>query len=194
MQGRYLNEIDVLEARKVCVIGERVVNDLFLPGEEVIGSLIRVNNIYYTVIGVMTPYSENESLFGPTYQQINILITTMQRSINKGNKIEGVAVTAYDDIKVSQLEEELSAFLKRRHHVSPDDDQAIGSFNLEQIFSTFNMLGVGLTILIWIVGLGTLLAGLIGVSNIMLVTVRERTQEIGIRRARSEERRVGKEC
>ena len=183
LEGRYLNEIDILESRKVCVIGLRVVNDLFVPGEKVIGSLIRVSNIYYTVVGVMEPYSENVSMFGPTDKQINVPITTLQRSMNRGNKIDGLAMTAYDDIKVGDLEQEVMASLKRRHHVSPEDIQAMDSFNLEQVFSTFNMLGVGLTVLIWIVGLGTLLAGLIGVSNIMLVTVRERTQEIGVRRA-----------
>ena len=183
LKGRFLNELDIKEARKVCVVGTRVVNDLYGEEEDPIGTMLRINNIYYMVVGVAEAYSSNVNIFGNVEEQVNIPISTLQRSMNKGNKIDGLAVTAYEDIDIDGLEADIKQFLMRRHHVSPDDEDAIQSFSFKMILSSIQMLFVGLNALIWIVGLGTLLAGLIGVSNIMLVTVRERTQEIGIRRA-----------
>lgn len=94
-----------------------------------------------------------------------------------------LALTAVEDVRIGKLEEKISGLLKARHSISPTDPMAIQSMNVEKQFRMFKMLFLGISILIWIVGLGTLLAGVVGVSNIMMVTVRERTREIGIRRA-----------
>ena len=97
LKGRFLNELDIKEARKVCVVGTRVVNDLYGEEEDPIGTMLRINNIYYMVVGVAEAYSSNVNIFGNVEEQVNIPISTLQRSMNKGNKIDGLAVTAYED-------------------------------------------------------------------------------------------------
>lgn len=183
LEGRFINDIDVREYRKVCVIGKRVVNDLYAPDEEVIGSLIRINGIYYTVVGVCEAISKNVNVFGDPEEMINLPFTTLQQAQNEGNKIHGIALAAKPSIDIADLEEDVKLLLKKRNSISPTDPKAVGSFNVKKIFDVFQALIIGINALIWIVGLGTLLAGVVGVSNIMLVTVRERTQEIGVRRA-----------
>jgi putative ABC transport system permease protein len=107
----------------------------------------------------------------------------MRKAYNYGNRVYFFSVTSKPGTKVSDLEENLKKILKDRHKIAPDDLQAIGSFNIEKQFVKFSGLFLGIQILTWIVGIGTLLAGVIGVSNIMLVIIKERTQEIGIQRA-----------
>lgn len=183
LKGRFLNEIDVCNARKVCVIGSRVYNDLYSPGEDPVGTTIRVSGIYYTVIGVMESKSEQIQMFGRSDEMIIMPYTTVQRSNNLGDKITFMAVVAKDNQDISVLEKEICSYLKARNFVSPTDETGLEGQNIKEIFDMFNTLFAGLDILVWIVGLSTLFAGIIGVSNIMLITVRERTQEIGIRRA-----------
>jgi putative ABC transport system permease protein len=107
----------------------------------------------------------------------------MQTAYNYGNVVHFFSVTSKPGTKVSDLEDKLKRILKDRHKIAPEDQQAIGSFNIEKEFVKFNALFIGIQALTWIVGIGTLLAGVIGVSNIMLVIIKERTQEIGIQRA-----------
>ena len=107
----------------------------------------------------------------------------MQQAFNQGNIIHFLATTAKPGVAVKSVEDKITEILKQQHQISPDDKEAVFTMNIEEEFKMFNYLGIGIAALIWIVGLGTLLAGAIGVSNIMLVTVRERTKEIGIRRA-----------
>ena len=102
---------------------------------------------------------------------------------NQGNIIHFLAATAKNGVSVKVIQEKISEVLKQQHQIAPDDKEAVWTMNIEEQFKMFNNLGIGIAALIWIVGLGTLFAGAIGVSNIMLVTVRERTREIGIRRA-----------
>lgn len=183
LQGRFINEMDVRDHRKVCVVGRRVLNDLYAPGENAVGSLIRVNGIYYTVVGVVETLSDNVQIFGNKDEVVSVPITTLQLAQNSVNVVHCIAIAAPPSENVETLEEDVKQFLKSRNNISPTDEQAVMSFNLHEIFRMFEGLIVGITALIWIVGLGTLLAGIVGVSNIMLVTVRERTQEIGVRRA-----------
>lgn len=183
LQGRFINEIDVRDHRKVCVVGKRVLNDLYAPGESAIGSLIRVNGIYYTVVGVVESMSDNVQIFGSKDETVSVPITTLQLAQNSVNVVHCIAIAAWPSENIETLEEDVKQFLKLRNNISPTDEQAVMSFNLRKIFQMFESLIIGITALIWIVGLGTLLAGIVGVSNIMLVTVRERTQEIGVRRA-----------
>jgi putative ABC transport system permease protein len=107
----------------------------------------------------------------------------MQQAFNQGNIVHLLAATAKEGVSVKVIQDQISEILKQQHQVSSDDKDAVWSMNIEEQFKMFNYLGIGIAALIWIVGLGTLFAGAIGVSNIMLVTVRERTKEIGIRRA-----------
>ncbi|MGN0187215.1 MAG: ABC transporter permease [Paludibacteraceae bacterium] len=183
LQGRFINDIDIRECRKVCVIGKRVANDLYAPDESIVGSLLRVNGVYYTVVGVYEAVSDKVNLFGDSEEMVNVPFTTLQQTGNRGNTVDCMALAANETVDVAQMEEEVKMLIKARNNISPTDSQAVQAFNAKQIFDLYRALIIGINVLIWIVGLGTLLSGVVGVSNIMLVTVRERTQEIGVRRA-----------
>ena len=182
LYGRYVNDIDITEKRKVCVIGERIYEVLFQKGEDPTGKQIRVNGIYFQVIGVARSTS-GVSIGGQTAETVVLPFSTMQQAFNQGNIIHFLAATAKDGVPVKVVQDKISEVLKQQHQIAPDDKEALFTMNIEEQFKMFNYLGIGIAALIWIVGLGTLFAGAIGVSNIMLVTVRERTREIGIRRA-----------
>lgn len=180
--GRYINDIDIAEKRKVCVIGERVYQVLFPKDENPIGKNVQVNGIYFQVVGVAR-HTSDINIGGNAEESVVLPFSTMQQAFHQGNIVHFMAVTAKPGIKVKVIEDKIHAVLSAQHNISPNDKKAIGGFNMEDIFNIFLYLGIGIAILIWFVGLGTLFAGAIGVSNIMLVTVRERTKEIGIRRA-----------
>jgi putative ABC transport system permease protein len=180
--GRYINEVDIQGVRKVCFIGKNVYEKLFNPGEDPIGKTIRSNGIYYTVIGVGSGLS-NVQIGGRSDDMVVLPFTTMQRAYNQGDIVHFLAATAKDGYEVGLMEEEIKTIIKSQNSIAPEDDRALGSFDISEQFKMFNYLFLGIKILIWIVGTGTLFAGAIGVSNIMLVSVRERTKEIGIRRA-----------
>ncbi|MDD4921489.1 MAG: ABC transporter permease [Bacteroidales bacterium] len=180
--GRYINEVDIQGKRKVCFIGKNIYDALFKPGEDPIGQVIKSNGIYYTVIGVGSGVS-NIQIGGRSDDMVVLPFTTMQSAYNQGDIIHFMAAVAQDNIDASYIETEIKKILKTQNDIAPTDERAVGSFNISEMFKTFSYLFLGIRILIWIVGIGTLLAGAIGVTNIMLVSVRERTKEIGIRRA-----------
>lgn len=182
LYGRYINDVDIEENRKVCYIGKSVYEALFDPGENPLGKVIKSNGIYYRVIGVGTGLT-NVQIGGRSDEMVVLPFTTMQRAYNQGDVVHFMAATAKDEIDASFIETEIKSILKSRNNISPDDKTAVGGFNIAEQFKMFSYMFLGIKILIWIVGTGTLLAGAIGVSNIMLVSVRERTKEIGIRRA-----------
>ena len=178
--GRYINDIDIKEKRKVCVLGTRIYEVLFNPGENPVGQQVRVDGIYFTVIGVARKTSQ-ASIGGDTDETVVLPFTTMQQAFNQGNIIHFMAATAKPGVKVRVIQDKIVQTLKEIHQISPDDKDAVFNMNIEEQFTMFSNLGIGIAMLIWIVGMGTLFAGAVGVSNIMLVTVRERTKEIGIR-------------
>jgi putative ABC transport system permease protein len=180
--GRYINDVDVQDVRKVCFIGKNVYEKLFKPGENPLGQVIRSNGIYYSVIGVGAGMSQVQ-IGGKSDDMVILPFSTMQRAYNQGDIIHFMAATAKDGHDAKLLEAEITNILKTQNNIAPEDEVAVGSFNIGEQFKMFSYLFLGIKILIWIVGIGTLLAGAIGVSNIMLVSVRERTKEIGIRRA-----------
>jgi len=182
LYGRYVNDIDIAEKRKVCVIGERIYEVLFRKGEDPTGKQIRVNGIYFQVIGVARSTS-GVSIGGQTAETVVLPFSTMQQAFNQGNIIHFLAATAKKGVPVRVIQDKILEVLKQQHQIAPEDKEAVFNMNIEEQFKMFNYLGIGIAALIWIVGLGTIFAGAIGVSNIMLVTVRERTKEIGIRRA-----------
>ena len=180
--GRYLNEMDIQEHRKVCVIGKKVYKDLFKEGGDPCGKKIRIDSTYYEVIGV--DYSSgNINIGGRSEEKVTIPITMMQAAFNRGNAIDIIAATGRPGVMMSKITPRIRETIARAHYVDPTDEQGVFVFNTELMFQMINNLFKGVNILIWLIGLGTLLAGAIGVSNIMMVTVRERTTEIGIRRA-----------
>ena len=169
--------------RKVCLLGKKVYETMFEKGEDPINKMVKVNGIYFQVVGVVRSYTENVNINGTIDESVLLPFTTMQQVYALGDKIYFFAIVADDDTPIESFEDDLKLLIKERHDIAPTDDDAIHSFNLSEIFNAFKGLFLGIHILIWIVGLGTLLSGIIGVSNIMLVTVKERTREIGVRRA-----------
>ena len=180
--GRYINDMDIREHRKVCVIGKKVYKDLFKEGGDPCGKKIRIDSTYYEVVGV--DYSTgNISIGGRSEEKVTIPITMMQAAFNRGNAIDIIAATGRPGVIMSKITPRIRETIARAHYVDPTDEQGVFVFNTELMFQMINNLFKGVNILIWLIGLGTLRAGAIGVSNIMMVTVRERTTEIGIRRA-----------
>lgn len=180
--GRFINDIDNENRRKVCVIGERVYEVLFNKGENPVGEYIQLNGIYFQVIGVAESVAQ-VNIGGNTEETVQLPFLTMQQAFNMGNTVHFLAITTKPGHKVSVIEKAVEEELKKLHDIAPEDRSAVMVFNIEEQFNMFFYLGIGIAALIWIVGLGTLAAGGIGVSNIMLVTVKERTREIGIKRA-----------
>jgi len=175
LTGRFINDFDIKDTRKVIVIGKRVVEELFDEGEEPIGEYIRIQGVYFKVVGTFKSKNpgnqadqENQSIFMP--------FTTLQKTYNYGDIVGWYSITSTENVPVSVLEEKAKVLLKSRHSVAPNDDRAIGSHNVEENFNKMKGLFNGIYWLIWIVGTGTLFAGVIGVSNIMLIIVKERTK------------------
>ena len=182
VSGRFLNEFDCNEKRKVAIIGERVLEEMFKPGEEPIGDYLKIQGVYFMVVGVVRSKQsgqmaerDNRSIFMP--------FTTLQKTYNYGDRVGWFSITAAPGYLASDVEERTKALVKERHNIHPDDERGVGSWNMEEQFSKMTGLFAGINGLIWIVGIGTLFAGVVGVSNIMLIVVKERTKEIGIQRA-----------
>lgn len=182
LRGRYVNQIDVAEKRKVCVIGKKVYEELFLPGENPEGKMIRVNGQPYRVIGVCNP-TTGATINGDDKEAVILPISTMQQNEQRGETLDMLAIALHESADMDNTEKKITELIKSQNMISPTDPQAVSVFNLEKQFRIFRYLFLGIQALIWIVGTGTLIAGIVGVSNIMLVTVKERTREIGIRRA-----------
>ncbi|MDR3267548.1 MAG: ABC transporter permease [Tannerella sp.] len=180
--GRLLNLIDTQEKRKVCLIGAKV-NETLFRNEDPCGKYVRVNGLYYQVVGVIKAKSSNINIGGRSENSVFLPFTTMQQSINQGDMFHFLCISARRGFSVLTIIDEIKTILKAQNEIAPSDPQAVGVVNLAEGFATFEMLFTGIDILVWLVGMGTLLAGIIGVSNIMMVTVRERTKEIGVRRA-----------
>ncbi len=181
-EGRYINQKDIDENRKVAVVGLTVKKELF-GDEPAVGKRIRISNIDFQVVGVFsTPSLQEWDL--EDLEAITLPINTLYKSFGiENNSISNLVVSAAPGIQVSQIEDAVRASLRKKHRVAPNDDTAIGGFNLEAEFKSVQNLFFGIKCLLWFVGVGTLIAGIVGVSNIMLITVKERTKEIGIRKA-----------
>ena len=181
--GRFINRPDMDGKRKVCVIGEQIWKELFPGGENPVGENIKMNDLYLTVVGVMERGSTSINIGSNPETTIAVPNPLVQQLWNEGTSVDMIAVTAEDGASIEKVEEQCKRIIAANHIISPDDKKAISGFNLGEEFEKLNGLLGGIGLLTWIVGLGTLLAGIVGVSNIMLVIVRERTQEIGVRRA-----------
>ena len=180
--GRLLNEIDMQERRKVCLIGSRICEELF-KNQDPCGKYVRVNGLYYQVVGVVKQIASGVNIGGRAESSVFLPFSTMQQTLNQGDILHFLCVSALPGYSIPQMIDEIEGLLKSQNEISPTDPQAIGVLNIAAQFSMFESLFSGIDILVWLVGLGTLLAGIIGISNIMMVTVKERTREIGVRRA-----------
>ncbi len=178
--GRFVNEGDIAENRKVCVIGERTQKELFAKDEDPIGKFIQIDKVFFRVIGVKK--FEDGGGFGDD-GDITIPFSTYRKLYNTGNDVGWLAIAAYDDADVIQVEKNVKSQLKKIHQIAPEDERAIGSFNLGELFTRISGFAKGLTFLSLVVGIATIVAGVIGIGNILLIAVKERTKELGIRRA-----------
>lgn len=182
MYGRYINQMDVNQGRKVCVIGKQVYKSLFPKGGDPCGDVIRIDSVYFSVVGVN--YSDgNMNVNGNDQQAVFMPLSLVQQIYNRGHSVDIICVTGKPGVVMSDITDKIRHVIANAHDVAPDDEKGVMVFNTEMMFSMVDNMFRGINMLIWLVGIGTLLAGAIGVSNIMMVTVRERTVEIGIRRA-----------
>ena len=180
--GRFLNDMDEKTGRKVCVIGKKIYKDLFAEGVNPCGKRIKVGSIYYQIIGVDWN-SSSMNIGGEAEKTITIPFSACRQMFNYGNTVHIICTTGQPGIVMSTVSQKIRGVVARAHRIDPTDEKAISVFNTEELFQIMESLFKGVNFLIWLIGLGTILAGAIGVSNIMMVTVKERTTEIGIRRA-----------
>jgi putative ABC transport system permease protein len=179
-QGRFINQSDIDYDRRVCIIGERTKRELFDDSEEAVGSFLRINGIYFRVVGVhkFVPGGGFES-----DGDIFIPFTTFNNLYNKADEVDFMSIAAFDDADIIQVEKDVKTVLKSIHQVDPTDERAFGSFNLGEVFGRIKGFANGLTFLSLVIGIATILAGVIGIGNILLISVKERTKELGVRRA-----------
>ena len=178
--GRFINNSDITNQRKVCVIGERTKKELFEEDDNPVGKFIRIDNVYFKVVGV---HKYNPGGGFETDGDIFIPFETYRNLYNTGDKVNWFVIAAYDNADVIAVEKKVKKALKRIHNVSPDDERAFGSFNLGELFNRIKGFADGMTFLSLVVGMATIIAGVIGIGNILLISVKERTKELGVRRA-----------
>ena len=178
--GRFINNSDITNKRKVCVIGERTKKELFEEDDNPVGKFIRIDNVYFQVVGV---HKYNPGGGFETDGDIFIPFETFRNLYNTGEKVNWFVIAAYDNADVIAVEKKVKKALKRIHNVSPDDERAFGSFNLGELFNRIKGFADGMTFLSLVVGMATIIAGVIGIGNILLISVKERTKELGVRRA-----------
>lgn len=180
--GRFLNEFDLKLKRKSVLLGYRAYEELFDKGEDPVNKFVRLNGIYFQVIGVYK--SKHSGGWGENQNsEVWIPFTTAQQVYNYANRVDHFSIVVKPQYEVKAVEGQVMAILAKRHNLHPEDKGAFGYNNVGEEFKKMNGLFLGINGLIWIVGIGTLLAGIIGVSNIMLIILRERTVEFGIKRA-----------
>ncbi len=176
--GRYINQNDINASKKVIVISEDVYKQLFEKGEYPIGEIIKVDDLNFKVIGVF----EVVQLGGPPIET-DIPFTTFQKVYNRGNDIDVLTITGDSNFDINQLDADVKLLLKNVHEIHPDDNRALNGFNLGDRFEQFTGFIIGMQFLTWFVGIATLIAGVFAIGGILLISVKERTKEIGIRRA-----------
>ena len=180
-KGRPFNLLDMRRNRKVAIIGTRVPEVLFAKGEDPLGQYIKIKGVYFQVVGVLGTKAVGGNR--EEAETIAIPFSTMQQTFNMKNWVHVYCMNVKTDRPLAEVEGRIKSFLASRHQVSPQDPRAIGSWNNARDFESLNGLFAGVKAFIWIVGIGTIVAGIVGVSNIMLIIVKERTREIGIRMA-----------
>ena len=179
--GRFLNYNDINKKRKVAVIGETVRTNLYNKDEDVLGTNIKIQGVNFMVIGTYRKKSSN----GDNEQELKkifIPFTSFSQAFNRGDRVDWFAITANNGTPITSIKKQIFDIIKKNHKINPDDNRAIGYFDLYKEFNKIENLFMALKIIAYFVGT-LVLSGIIGVSNIMLIVVKERTKEIGIRRA-----------
>jgi len=180
--GRFINYGDIEEKRKVAIIGEGVKTALYGSNEDVLGTYIKINGVNFIVVGTYKKKSQGGDS-EEDQKEIYVPFTSFSQAFNRGDRVGWMAITANDGSSITELKENIFDVVKQRHTIHPDDDRAIGNFDLYEQYSRIEGLFFALKLIAYFVGTLVLLSGVIGISNIMLIVVKERTKEIGIRRA-----------
>ncbi|MGB5371639.1 MAG: ABC transporter permease [Flavobacteriaceae bacterium] len=183
--GRFINQSDINEKRKIAIIGEGVKSELYDKGEEVIGSYIKIQGVNFMVIGTYKKKT-NDGDGEEGQKQIFVPFTSFSQAFNRGNDVGWMAITANDGTSITSVKEKIVNVVKRNRKIHPDDLRAVGYFDLYEQYNRVESLFGAMRFIAYFVGILVLLSGIIGVSNIMLIVVKERTKEIGIRRALGE--------
>lgn len=184
--GRFFNYNDIDQKRKVVVIGNRIRSDLYQEEEEVLGTYLKINGVNFMVVGT---YKEKTSNGGGENNEREIFMpfTTFSQTYNRADNVGWMAITANDGSSITELNKAVVGTVKQSRKIHPDDERAIGFFDLYEQFNRVEGLFGALKFVAYFVGILVLLSGIIGVSNIMLIVIKERTKEIGIRRALGED-------
>jgi putative ABC transport system permease protein len=177
--GRKPNVLDTEENRKVVIIGAKVAERLFAAGEDPVGKYIEVKDVMMRVTGVF----DDKMNRGQNSQRVMLPQSTLRQVFGGGDRNDTIWFRPLPGVDPFELEKQVLAVLRSRHDVAPDDKRGVNSFNMATPAQSVNALFTGITVFIWFVGLGTLMAGIVGISNIMIITVKERTREIGVRKA-----------
>jgi len=183
LQGRFINYGDIENNQKVVVIGEGVIKEMYDPDEEVLGTYLKIKGVNFMVVGVFRYKGNLNGNREESEKEMMVPFTTFQRAFNYGDSIDWISITAKNDVPITEIKENIFSILRNRHTIDPTDKRAIGHFDLYQEFKKINGLFAILKVVSYIVGIFILGSGIIGITNIMLIVVKERTQEIGIRRA-----------
>lgn len=181
LQGRPINELDEQQRRKVALIGQRVRDQLFGPGANPVGTDITVNGISFQVIGVFESLQQGQQQ--QEEERIYVPNVTLRQAFNQVGVVGSFVFTPKPGVHARDAERDVKAYLSQVKKVSPDDRGVFGSFNVQEQFDKVQGLFTGITVFSWVVAVGTIMAGAIGVGNIMLIVVKERTREIGLRKA-----------
>jgi putative ABC transport system permease protein len=185
-EGRFINQNDIREKRKVAIIGAGVKNELYDKEEEVLGSYIKIKGVNFMVVGTYKKKS-NDGDGEEAQKEIFVPFTSFSQAFNMGNDVSWMAITAHDGTSISSIKEDIINLMKAQHKIHPEDTRAVGYFDLYEQYNRVESLFGAMSFIAYFVGILVLLSGIIGVSNIMLIVVKERTKEIGIRRALGED-------
>ncbi len=182
VEGRFINHSDIDDKRKVAIIGQGVKSSLYEKGEDILGTYIKINGVNFMVIG---SYKKKASGGDSEEQQKQIFVpfTSFSQAFNRGDKVGWMAITAKDGTPITEIKSQIFDIVKKNHKIHPEDNRAVGHFDLYEQYNRVESLFMALKVIAYFVGTLVLLSGVIGVSNIMLIVVKERTKEIGIRRA-----------
>jgi len=179
LDGRFINVSDIDNEKKVCIIGEKIVDELFEKDEKPVGDYVEINGSFFQIVGT---YKDNGTSFEGD-DSVYIPFTTFRKINNTGDNIGWMVIAANKEADIVEVEKNAKTLLRRRHNVNQEDERAFGSFNFGEMFAKITGFVKGIKFLTWFVGISTLIAGVIAIGSILLITVKERTKEIGIRRA-----------
>ncbi len=182
VEGRFINHNDIEDKRKVAIIGQGVKTSLYEKGEDILGTYIKINGVNFMVIG---SYKKKASGGDSEEQQKQIYVpfTAFSQAFNRGDRVGWMAITAQDGTPITEIKSQIFDIVKKNHKIHPEDNRAVGHFDLFEQYNRVESLFLALKVIAYFVGTLVLLSGVIGVSNIMLIVVKERTKDIGIRRA-----------